>query len=146
VSGESVWKIVLLLFAVFVFWQRRKRRLKLKTWPRAEGTVVGARTMGDSSRVDIRYMTSDKVEHLGQLSREYGHSVDTPREQRIPYTVGQELDIIYSPENPSDIEILQKGTFSITQEILALLATAILFYWLFYPLPFVGFGNASFSP
>jgi len=129
-DASYYWKIGILLFAYIALLLNLRRRMKTKSWITVEGEVIGPRTMGDSSQVDIRYLDQAGKEFVGQLSREFAHSYLTPAKERIPFSSGQKIKILYNPKNPKDLELIAGSKFGDRTRFLYVFIIALMMYFI----------------
>lgn len=116
-----------LLFCIVVGSLGLHRALRLRTWLRLKGTVLGANQGGaDSSGVRISFVDPSGLSQNFTSGIQFGHSYWASSTKRIPYAQGDAVDILVNPKDYKQAELFSKNLFWVP--VMLLVASVYLSY------------------
>jgi hypothetical protein len=124
-------KLFALIFCILVTVLSLVRALKLKSWLKLTGKVLGPSDGSvDTSFVRIEFLDPSGLKREFTSGIGFGHSFWAPYSKRIPYQKNDEVSILVNPKNYQDAELNVRMVFILP--ILLLLSSIYLACRLFY--------------
>lgn len=102
---KSFYQIATVLFCLLTSIMAIRRGLKLNSWSKMKGTVLGPVTHLDNSAINIEFIDPAGLKRTFVSNVLFGHYYKAKREDRLPHKIGAEIDILVNPKDFNQAEI-----------------------------------------
>lgn len=102
---KSFYQLATVLFCFFTSIMAIRRGLKLKSWSKMKGTVLGPVTHLNKSAINVEFIDPTGFKRTFVSNVLFGHYYKAKREDRLPHKIGDEIDILVNPKDFNQAEI-----------------------------------------